>query len=117
MAWSFTPVSYIYIQTALIAASVAFFAWRRRKTLGASPLAGLLLAAALWATMEAAENAAPTLEFKIAASKVSHIGIQSLPVFFFTFCAALHCRHSGCVAAAVSLAVGGAGVSGARRLH
>lgn len=85
MAWSFTPVSYIYIQTALIAASVAFFAWRRRKTLGASPLAGLLLAAALWATMEAAENAAPTLEFKIAASKVSHIGIQSLPVFFLLF--------------------------------
>ena len=85
MAWSFTPVSYIYIQTALIAAGVAFFAWRRRKTLGAQPLAGLLAAAALWAAMEAVENAAPTLEAKIWASKVSHIGIQALPVFFLIF--------------------------------
>jgi PAS domain S-box-containing protein len=85
MAWSFTLVSYVYIQTALIAASVAFFAWRRRKTPGALPLAGLLAAATLWALMEAVESAAPTLDAKIMASKISHIGIQSLPVFFLLF--------------------------------
>ena len=85
MAWSFTLISYTYIQTALIAASVAFFAWRRRKTPGALPLAGLLTAATLWALMEAVESAAPTLDAKIMASKVSHIGIQALPVFFLLF--------------------------------
>ena len=85
MTWSLTPVAYIYIQTALIAAAVAFFAWRRRTTPGAAALAGLLSAATLWATMEAVENAAPTLEAKIMASKISHIGIQTLPVFFLIF--------------------------------
>ncbi|HHY57722.1 MAG TPA: PAS domain S-box protein [Chloroflexi bacterium] len=85
MTWSMTPVSYIYIQTALIAAAVALFAWRRRKTPGAASLTGLLAAAALWASMEAVENAAPTLEVKIMASKISHLGIQSLPVFFLLF--------------------------------
>ncbi|HAJ35470.1 MAG TPA: hypothetical protein DCL15_07235 [Chloroflexi bacterium] len=85
MAWSLTPVGYIYIQTALLAAAVAFFAWRRRATPGSMALAGLLAAAALWASMEAVENAAPTLETKIMASKISHIGIQTLPVFFLIF--------------------------------
>lgn len=85
MAWSLTPVGYIYIQTALIAAAVAFFAWRRRATPGSMALAGLLAAAALWASMEAVENAAPTLEAKIMAAKISHIGIQTLPVFFLIF--------------------------------
>jgi PAS domain S-box-containing protein len=85
MAWSFTLVSYVYVQTALIAAAVAFFAWHRRRMLGARPLAGLLAAAALWAAMEAVENSAPTLEARIWASKASHIGIQALPVFFLLF--------------------------------
>lgn len=85
MSWSLTAVAYIYIQTALIAGAVAFFAWRRRATPGAAALAGLMAAAMLWATMEAVENAAPTLEAKIMASKISHIGIQTLPVFFLLF--------------------------------
>lgn len=85
MTWSLTPVAYIYIQTALITAAVALFAWRRRTALGASALAGMLVAAALWASMEAVENAAPTLEAKIMAAKISHIGVQALPVLFLVF--------------------------------
>ncbi|MFO7631732.1 MAG: histidine kinase N-terminal 7TM domain-containing protein [Caldilinea sp.] len=85
MSWSFGTVSYVYTQTALFALAVAFFAWRRRSTPGAWPLAGILTAAALWAAAEAVESAAPTLETKILVSQVSHIGIQALPVFFLLF--------------------------------
>ena len=85
MTWSLTPVIYIYIQTALITAAVAFFAWRRRATPGASSLAGVLAAATLWASMVAAESAAPTLAAKVLAAKISHIAIQTLPVFLLTF--------------------------------
>lgn len=85
MLWSFEFVSYINFQTALIALAVAFFAWHRRTMPGAQPLAGLLVAAALWGVAEAVEGAAPTLTAKIMASKFSHIAIQSLPVFYLLF--------------------------------
>lgn len=83
--WPFTIVSFVYLDTALLAAVVAVFAWRRRSVPGARPLAGLLFAAALWATAEAAENMAPTLDMKILCSKISHVGIQAVPVFFLLF--------------------------------
>jgi|GEM_PF-2304514 len=85
MFWSLTIVSYIYLQTAFIAGLVAVFVWRRRRTPGAHPLTGLLAAVMLWAVAEAVEGAAPTLDAKIMASQISHIGIQSLPVFMLLF--------------------------------
>jgi len=91
MAWSFGLASYIYSQAALIALTVAFFAWRRRNTPGAWPLAGMLAAGGLWAITESLENAAPTLETMILMAKISHIGIQAIPVFFLLFVL----RHSG----------------------
>ena len=83
--WPFTIVSFVYLDTALLAAAVGIFAWRRRSVPGARPLAGLLFAAALWAAAEAAENMAPTLDMKILCSKISHVGIQAVPVFFLLF--------------------------------
>lgn len=82
---AFPPASYIYTQTALIALAVAFFAWRRRSTPGAKPLAGMLAAAAWWSLAEAIEAVAPTLETKVLLAKMSHIGIQIIPVFFLLF--------------------------------
>lgn len=83
--WPFTIVSFVYLDTALLAAAVGIFAWRRRGIPGARPLAGLLFAAALWAAAETVENMAPTLDMKILCSKISHLGIQAVPVFFLLF--------------------------------
>lgn len=82
---AYPPASYIYTQTALIALAVAFFAWRRRSMPGAKQLAGMLTAAVWWSLAEGIEAAAPTLETKVLLSKISHIGIQAIPVFFLLF--------------------------------
>jgi len=84
MDWAFTTVSFVYLDTALLAAVVAVFAMRRHAP-GALPLAGLLFAAALWSAAETAESMAPDLPTKILFSKISHLGIQALPVFFLIF--------------------------------
>ncbi|MCB9117494.1 MAG: ATP-binding protein [Caldilinea sp.] len=84
MDLAFTTVSFVYLDTALLAAVVAIFAMRRRAP-GALPLAGLLFAAALWSAAETAESMAPDLATKILFSKISHLGIQALPVFFLIF--------------------------------
>lgn len=84
MDWAFTTVSFVYLDTALLATVVAVFAMRRHAP-GALPLAGLLFAAALWSAAETAESMAPDLATKILCSKISHLGIQALPVFFLIF--------------------------------
>src|SRR5690606_21604183 len=84
MDWAFSTVSFVYLDTALLAAVVAVFAMRRQAP-GAWPLAGLLFAAALWSVAETAESMAPDLPTKILFSKISHLGIQALPVFFLIF--------------------------------
>ena len=84
MDWAFSTVSFVYLDTALLAAVVAVFAMRRQAP-GAWPLAGLLFAAALWSVAETAESMASDLPTKILFSKISHLGIQALPVFFLIF--------------------------------
>lgn len=85
MEWQLTPAVPIYLMAALIGAGVALVARRHRQVPGAASLAWLMAAVTLWALCDAVESSAAGMSAKLLASKISHVGIQAVPVFFFLF--------------------------------
>lgn len=81
----FTPLVPIYLLAVGASLFVAFQTWQQRHTPGARDLTLLMVAAALWALADGMALAADTLWLKIFFSKISHIGIQAVPVFFLFF--------------------------------
>ena len=80
-----TPLLPIYFVTVGVTLLVALQTWQHRRTPGARQLTFLMVAAAIWAFADGMALASTTLQGKIAFSKVSHIGIQTVPVFFLLF--------------------------------
>mgnify|MGYP003382096982 CR=1 FL=1 len=80
-----TPLLPIYFVTVGVTLLVALQTWQRRRTPGARQLTFLMVAAAIWAFADGMALASLDLQSKIAFSKVSHIGIQTVPVFFLLF--------------------------------
>ncbi|HAJ34747.1 MAG TPA: hypothetical protein DCL15_03490 [Chloroflexi bacterium] len=81
----FTPLLPIYLIAVGVSLFVAFQTWQHRRTPGARDLTLLMVAASLWALADGMALAANTLSLKIFFSKLSHIGIQAVPVFFLLF--------------------------------
>ena len=82
MEWQVTLAAWIYFGAALVGAAVALVARRHRDVAGATPLAGLMVAVTLWALCDAVESSVAGMPAKLLASKISHIGIQSVAVLF-----------------------------------
>jgi len=80
-----TPLLPIYFVTVGVTLLVALQTWQRRHTPGARHLTFLMVAAAIWAFADGMALASLELQSKIAFSKVSHIGIQTVPVFLLFF--------------------------------
>ncbi len=85
MQWQFTPFALVYLGAALVGAVVALMARRHHSVPGATPLAGLLLGAVIWALADGIESALIAMPDKIVLSKISHIGIQAVPVLLLLF--------------------------------
>ena len=85
MEWHVTPAATIYFGAALVGAAVVLVACRHRHVPGATVLAWLMVAVTLWALCDAVESALTSMPSKILVSKISHIGIQSVPVLFLLF--------------------------------
>ncbi len=80
-----TSLLSIYLGTVAVTLLVALQTWQRRRTPGARQLTILMIAAALWASADGMALLSWSLQAKIAFAMISHIGIQSIPVFFFLF--------------------------------
>jgi signal transduction histidine kinase len=93
MNMQFTPFVFIYFVAALVSLAIAATAYRRRAVPGARALSALMVAAALWTFADGLESALVQLQAKVVVSKISHIGIQAIPVLFLIFVLA-HTRRS-----------------------
>ena len=80
-----TPLVPIYLISVIVTLYVALQTWQHRSTPGARELTLLMVAASLWALADGLALAATSLWAKTFFSKISHIGIQSVPVFFLLF--------------------------------
>ena len=85
MNWQFTPFVVIYFGAALVSATVAIIARRRRSVPGAQALSGLMIGVTIWAICDGLESALVPMQAKILVSKLSHVGIQSVSVLFLLF--------------------------------
>jgi signal transduction histidine kinase/PAS domain-containing protein len=74
MRWLFMGFAHSLMVSAAPAAYVAYLVWRRRGRAGASYLAGVMLAIALWAYAAGAEVLATSTAAKILWSKVAYFG-------------------------------------------
>lgn len=85
MAWQVNVVGVIYLVTAVFSAGMGGFVWRRRETSGARYLAALMWAVAFWAAMDGLGTLTLYLTHRIVFAQLSHVGIQSAPVFYLLF--------------------------------
>jgi PAS domain S-box-containing protein len=88
MGWASLPYLLPLIATAVLAVTVASYAWRRRGTPGAAALTVLLLAAGWWAVGYLFELAVDGRATKIFWAKVEYLGIVTAPVAWLLFAVA-----------------------------
>ncbi len=74
--------------TGILAISTGYFAWKRRQTRGAIPLALLMFALAEWSFAGALDASATDIATKIFWSKVSYLGIHSIAPLVWMFSSA-----------------------------
>jgi signal transduction histidine kinase len=81
----YTVFSLIYLATAVLSFLVAFLAMQRRTVVGAKELFWTALAAAVCTTFLCFESASATVTEKFFFSKLSYIGVVTIPVFYLLF--------------------------------
>jgi len=85
MLWQATPYTFLLFAVAVMSASLAFFAWRRRPAPGAIPLALLMLAVTEWSLGYALRLASADVPTKILWTKVRYVGIVIVPAAWLAF--------------------------------
>jgi hypothetical protein len=70
MHWQVTQYSYLLPVVAAMSAALVFFAWRRRGTPGAEPLALLMTGVCTWAAGYALEQIGPGLSLIFCATPI-----------------------------------------------
>ncbi|MBA2690982.1 MAG: PAS domain-containing protein [Rubrobacter sp.] len=83
--------SFLLFLTALCAAILAFYTWRRRKVAGAWPLVAFMVAVSLWSVGYAAEILAADIPAKVLWAKFQYFGIVAIPLVWLDFAL----RYSG----------------------
>ena len=73
----------VYLLDALIGVAMAGAVWRRRAASGGAALAGMIVAAAIWAVFDAIELHAPSIASKRLAGQFQYVGIVAVAPFFF----------------------------------
>ncbi|MGC8780515.1 MAG: histidine kinase N-terminal 7TM domain-containing protein [Anaerolineae bacterium] len=85
MPWVHFLLVLILFATAGLAAALGGMAWRRRFVPGAGEFIALMLAAAIWAVTDAAQELTPNLAEKLIWAKISYPSIVATPVLWFLF--------------------------------
>lgn len=85
MDWNFHILLLIPAFSAVLNASLAWFAWRKRPAPGAASFALVMLAAALWSTGNVLELGSVELSAKIFWVKFEYLGILLLPAAWLAF--------------------------------
>ncbi|MBL7163287.1 MAG: PAS domain S-box protein, partial [Anaerolineales bacterium] len=80
--WQSAVYPILLLFTASFAALIAYFALRRRATLGSRTLALLMFAISEWAFANVLEASAMNISTKVLWSQVSYLGIHSIPPLF-----------------------------------
>ena len=80
MRWQATPYVLPLLATALISATLATYAWRRRPAPGAAPFFVMMLAVAEWTSGYALELSSADLASIVFWAKVEYLGIVTGPV-------------------------------------
>lgn len=73
------------IISAVIAAALAFYLWRRRSKPGATPAVWMMLAVVIWSLGYVLQYTSTTLSGQIVATNIQYFGIVALPVAWFVF--------------------------------
>jgi PAS domain S-box-containing protein len=79
MQWQLNPYSFVLWFVALVAAAIAWAAWRRRPKPGAIPLTVLMLALTHWSFFCALEMLSADVQTKLLWIKIEYIGIVLVP--------------------------------------
>jgi PAS domain S-box-containing protein len=85
MTWLNLPTVIVSSVAAIVSASIAVYAWRRRDAPGGVYFALLMLMAAEWAFVNTAEFVSIGVSTKIWWSKLSYIGIVNISPLWFLF--------------------------------
>jgi len=85
MAWKFQLYPFTLLVAASLAKAVAMLVWQRRATPGATPLALIMLAVAVWAGLTLLENAVIGFQNKLFFGKIEYLGIASVPPLWLIF--------------------------------
>ena len=86
MGWQLSSLFYLLVASGVLSAVLAAYAWMRRGTPGAGPLAALMAGAAVWAVGYALESGAPGVGAKVFWAKVQYLGISTVPLAWLAFC-------------------------------
>ena len=81
----FTPFTFVYLTTAIVAFIVGWLAFRRKSVVGAQELAFLTFSVAFTAFVLSFESAAPDVAGKVLCSKISYFSVVLIPVFYLLF--------------------------------
>lgn len=93
MTWQDAPYPLLLLLAFMLAFSLARYAYQRRPSPGAAPLALLMAAAAQWSLTYAFELSSVTLQAKLFWAKVEYLGIVILPVAWLLFALAYTGRN------------------------
>ena len=85
MNWQYALVTLSLFASALLATSLALFAWHRRASIWKTSFALLMLASAEWALAYALELTADQLIVKLFWAKIQYLGIAVAPLAWFIF--------------------------------
>ena len=85
MSFGYTPYALLLLASAAVLAALAFYAFRRRSTPGATAFALLMLAACERKLTHALELGAAGLSAKVFWSKVGYLGVVALPPVWLAF--------------------------------
>ena len=95
MIWQYGASVLSLLASGVISTGVAVVAWRRRAAAGAVPLTVLMLAAAFWSYLYAAESIVSDLSVKVLLAKVEYLAIILLPGAWLTFAYQYTGREAG----------------------
>jgi len=85
MAWKFRLYPFTLLVAASLAKAMAMLAWQRRATPGATPLALIMLAVAVWIGLTLLEHAVIGFQHKLLFGKIEYLGIASVPPLWLIF--------------------------------
>jgi PAS domain S-box-containing protein len=94
MQFEYTPYALPFLIAAMGTGGLVIFIWQRRETRGATALALLSLAAAIWALSYGLEIAGANLETKVFWAKFQYFGIVTVPLLWLIF-ALQYTSHDG----------------------